>query len=76
MFGVIEWMRCHLQCKGCHTYAECGDINTEVCNVILSEYFVKNIGHMMSQMYWMQFLPCSGCDVIDNVGVMTQIQWT
>ena len=21
-------MRCHLKCKGCHTYAECGVINT------------------------------------------------
>ena len=53
LFGVIEWMRCHLQCKGCQTYAECGDINTECCDVILSGYFVKNIGDMLSQIYCM-----------------------
>ena len=48
LFGVIEWMRCHLQCKECQTYVECGEINTECCDVILSGYFVKNIGDMMS----------------------------
>ena len=50
---VIEWMQCHLQCKGCQTYAECGDINTECCDVILSGYFVKNIGDMILQIYCM-----------------------
>ena len=53
LFGVIEWMRYHLQCKGCQTYAECGDINTECCDVILSRYFVKNIGDMLSHIYCM-----------------------
>ena len=53
LFGVIQWMRCLLQCKGCQTYAECGDINTECCDVILSGYFVKNIGDMISQIYCM-----------------------
>ena len=60
-------MRCHLQCKGCQAYAECGDINTEVFDVILSGYFVKNLGDMMSQMYWMQFL--------QEVAVMSSIGW-
>ena len=32
-FGVIEWVRCHVQCKGCHTYAECCVINTECSDV-------------------------------------------
>ena len=52
-FGVIEWMRYHLQCKGCQIYAECADINTECCDIILSGYFVKNIGYMLSQIYCM-----------------------
>ena len=37
-------MQCHLQCKGCETYAEGGDINTECCDVILSGYLGKNLG--------------------------------
>ena len=53
LFVVIEWMRCYLQCKGCQTYAECGDIKTECCDVILSGYFVKNLGDMLSQIYCM-----------------------
>ena len=53
LFGVIQWMRCHLQCKGCQTYAECGDMNTECCDVILCGYFVKNIGDMLSQIHCM-----------------------
>ena len=73
---MIEWMRCHLQSKGCQTYAEGGDINTECCDVILSGYFGKNLGDMISQIYCMQYLPCSGSDVIDRLGVMTQMQWT
>ena len=51
--GVIEGMQCHLQCKGCDTYAECGVINTECRDVILSGYYVLNTGYMMSQIYWM-----------------------
>ena len=50
---VIEWMQCHLQCRGCHKYAECGVINKECCDVILSGYYVLNIGDMMSQISWM-----------------------
>ena len=53
LFGVIEWMRCYLQCKGCQTYAECGDINAQCSDVILSGYFVKNIGDMISKIYCM-----------------------
>ena len=53
LFGVIEWMRGHLQFKGLKTYAECGDINTECCDVILNGYFVKNIGDMISQIHCM-----------------------
>ena len=53
LFGVIQWMRCHLQCKGCQTYAKFGDMNTESCDVILSGYFVKNIGDMLSQIHCM-----------------------
>ena len=53
LFGLIEWVRCHLQCKVCQIYAKCGDINTVYCDVILSGYFVKNIGDMISQIYCM-----------------------
>ena len=63
MFGVIGWMRCHLQCKGCQTYAECGVINTECCDVILSGYYVIYIVDMMSQIYWMGYHTYSGSDV-------------
>ena len=54
-FGVIEWVRYHRHCKGCQIYAECvcSDINTECCDVILSGYFVKTIGDMISQIYCM-----------------------
>ena len=31
---------------------------------------------MMSQIYWMGYHTYSGSDIIDGVGVMTQIQWT
>ena len=48
---VIEWMQCHLQCKGCHKYAQCDVINKVCCNVILSGYYVLNIGDIMSQIY-------------------------
>ena len=49
----------------------CGVINTKCCDVILSGYYVLNIGDMMSQIYWIQYHPYSGCDVINRVGVMT-----
>ena len=51
--GVIDWMRCHVQSNGCQAYTDCGDINRECCDVILSGYFVKNIGDMISQIYCM-----------------------
>ena len=73
---MIECMRCHLQCKVCHAYAECGVINTECCDVILTGYYVIYTGDMISQIYWMWYHPYSGCDVLNRVGVMTQIQWT
>ena len=76
LFGVIECMRCHLQCKGCHAYAECSVINTECCDVILTGYYVINIGGAMSHIYWMRYHPYSACDVIERVSVMTQILWT
>ena len=72
---MIEWVRCHLQCKGCHIYAECCVINTEYCDVILSGYYVINIVDVMSQIYWILVHTYSGCDIIDMVGVMTEIQW-
>ena len=53
--GVIEWMRYHLQGKRCHTYAKCGFINTECCDVILNGYYVLNTGDMMLQIYWMLY---------------------
>ena len=40
-------------------------------DVILSGCFVKYIGDMISQIYCIQYLPCSGCDVIDRLDVMT-----
>ena len=73
-FGVIEWVHCHLQCKGCHTYAECCIINTECCNVILSGYYVTNIVHVMLQIYWMWGHTYSRCDIIDTVVVITAVQ--
>ena len=48
---------------------------TECCDVILIGYYVLNIGDKMSQIHWMCYHPYSGCDVIDRVGVMTEIQW-
>ena len=72
---MIEWVRCHLQCKGCHTYAEGCVINAECCDVTLSGYYIIIIVDVMSQIYWMRGHTYSACDIIDRVGVMTEIQW-
>ena len=67
LFVVIEFMRYHLQCKGCQTYAECGDINTKCCDVILSGYFVKNIGVCYHRY--------TACNTFHVVVVMSSIGW-
>ena len=66
-FGVIEWVRCHLQCKGCHTYTECCVIDTECCHVTVSGYYVINIVDVMSQIYW--------TEVINILAVISSIGW-
>ena len=58
----------------CHTYAECCVINTERCDVILSGYYATNRVNVMLQIYLMWGHSYSGCDIIDTVGVMTEVQ--
>ena len=72
---MIERVRGPLHCKGCHTHAKSCIMNRECSDAILSGYYVINIVDVMSQIYWMLGHRHNGCDIIDRVGVMTEIQW-
>ena len=72
---MIEWVRGPLQCKGCHTYAEGCVMSRECYDARLSGYSVINIVDLMSQIHWISGHRHNGCDIIDMVGVMTEIQW-
>ena len=48
-------------------------MNRECCDAILSGYYVINIVDVMSQIHWESGHTYSGCDIINRVGVMTEI---
>ena len=62
----IQWMQCQISWEWCHEYSACAVIT----NVVWC--------HKMRMWCLIECMRCytySGCDIIERLGVMTQIQW-